>query len=85
MKKGKIILGAVALVSTAASILSFNAYSGARTTANLYTNSTCTNKIQCQTLNAGAGVCQVSISLYAIVQGGSCQLYTGAKWASVNL
>ena len=82
MKKGKLILAAIAVISVAAAF-SFKAYSGGRSTSNIYSNSTCTNKIQCQTADAGIGICQVSLTLYVFAP--NCVLWTGAKFASPNL
>lgn len=80
MKKGKIILVAIAIISVAGA---FTLRAGGRSTSNLYSNSTCTNKIQCQTVDAGIGICQVSLTLYAFSP--TCKLWTGSKFASPNL
>lgn len=85
MKKGKLILAAITLATITVSAFSFNAYSGKRSTSNIYRNNTCTQKIQCQTADAGIGPCQVSLTLYVITTGGSCVLWTGSKYASPNL
>jgi hypothetical protein len=82
MKKGRIILGALAVVATVGSALALNANSK-RANANLFTTGTpaarCVNKVACAT--TGTAACTITVPLYTITTG-TCRIYTGSKFAS---
>ena len=80
MKKGKIILSAVALIALAGSALAFN--SGKRTNPNLYTWTSATlgcQRIQCSTVDQGQGNCSITVPLYTKTTT-TCKIYTGSKF-----
>jgi len=67
MKKGRIILGATAIVAVLASAFAINANASKRANANLYTFTTGQlKKVPCATTTTQPQSCTISVPLYTV-------------------